>query len=249
VSGGPVRLTFLGSGDAFGSGGRLQTCLMLSGGGDPVLVDCGASSLVAMKRHGVDPGAIGWVALSHLHGDHFAGVPFMVLDGQFSRRTRPLVVGGPPGTPARVTAAMEVLFPGSSGVSRRFPVELLELPAGAPSAVGPAMVTPFPAAHASGAPSYSLRIEYGGRVVAYSGDTEWTEHLADAARGADVLVCEAYFFDRPVRHHLDYATLRARREQLECRRLIVTHMHADMLARLGECDLEAAHDGLVVEVA
>jgi ribonuclease BN (tRNA processing enzyme) len=246
---GPVRLAFLGSGDAFGSGGRLQTCLLLSGGGDPVLVDCGASSLVAMKRAGVDPGEVGWVVLSHLHGDHFAGVPFMVLDGQFSRRTRPLVVAGPPGTAARVAAAMEVLFPGSGEVARRFALEFLELPPAVATPVGPAVVTPFPAAHASGAPSYSLRVEYGGRVVGYSGDTEWTEHLAAAAQGCDVFVAEAYFFDKRVRHHLDYATLRAHRDALECRRLVVTHMHADMLARIRECDLEAAHDGLVVEIA
>jgi ribonuclease BN (tRNA processing enzyme) len=201
-----------------------------------------------MKRLGGDPGAIGWVVLSHLHGDHFGGLPFIVLDGQFSRRTRPLLVAGPPGTPARVTAAMEVLFPGSSEVRRRFPLDFVELPPGAATAVGPATVTAFPAAHASGAPSYSLRIEYGGRVVGYSGDTEWTDQLADAARGSDVFVCEAYFFDRQVRYHLDYATLRARQERLQCRRLIVTHMHEDMLARLGECDLETAHDGLVVDV-
>ena len=55
----PVELRFIGSGDAFGSGGRFQTCLHLSGAGEPVLIDCGASSLIALKRAGVDPGGIG----------------------------------------------------------------------------------------------------------------------------------------------------------------------------------------------
>ena len=98
---------------------------MLRGPDGALLIDCGASSLVAMKRAGVDPGEIGWVLLTHLHGDHFGGVPFMVLDGQFTRRTRPLVVAGPPGTRARVETAMEVLFPGSSRVERRFAVEFV----------------------------------------------------------------------------------------------------------------------------
>src|SRR5919204_495218 len=107
---------FLGSGDAFGSGGRLQACISVRSEQAHVLLDCGASSLVAMKRLGVEPNSVDAVVLTHLHGDHFGGIPFLVLDGQFSRRERPLLVAGPPGTRERVVQAMEVLFPGSSGV-------------------------------------------------------------------------------------------------------------------------------------
>ena len=101
-----VQVRFLGSGDAFGSGGRFQTCLLLEGANDPLLIDCGASSLIAMKRAGVNPSEIGSIVLTHLHGDHFGGVPFLILDGQFSRRERPLLIAGPPGVRARVEAAM-----------------------------------------------------------------------------------------------------------------------------------------------
>lgn len=82
-----VQVRFLGSGDAFGSGGRLQTCFLLEGEKAPVLIDCGASALIAMKREGIDPSEIRWIVLSHLPGDHFGGIPFLILDGQFSRRT------------------------------------------------------------------------------------------------------------------------------------------------------------------
>ena len=243
---GQIQLQFLGSGDAFGSGGRFQTCLLLRGAGGSLLIDCGASSLIAMKRAGVDPGEIGWVLLTHLHGDHFGGLPFMVLDGQFSRRTRPLVVAGPPGTRARVEAAMEVFFPNSSLLTRRFAVEFVELAERVSAAVGPARVTPFEVAHASGAPNYALRVEYDGKVVAYSGDTEWTESLVDAARGADLFVCEAYFFEKKIKYHLDYATLRDQRKQLDCKRIILTHMSQDMLDRLDESEMEWATDGQIV---
>ena len=134
----PLRLRFLGSGDAFPSGGRLQTCLCLDGPGGRILLDCGATALVAMKRAGIDPATVGWIFLTHLHGDHFGGVPFVVLDGQFARRETPLVVAGPPGTPDRVTAAMEVLFPGSSRVARRFATDVVELCPGARHADRPA---------------------------------------------------------------------------------------------------------------
>ena len=109
-----MKVRFLGTGDAFGSGGRFQTCIHLESGASQILLDCGASSLIAMRRFGVDPQAIDAVILSHLHGDHFAGVPFLILDGQFKRRARPLLVVGPPGVEARVTTTMEALFPGAS---------------------------------------------------------------------------------------------------------------------------------------
>lgn len=241
-----VQLQFLGSGDAFGSGGRFQTCFLLRGTDGDVLIDCGASSLIAMKRAGVDPSEIGWVLLSHLHVDHCGGVPFLILDGQFSRRTRPLVVAGPPGLKDRMAAAMEVCFPGSTQVTRRFTTEFVELPERLASAVGPACVTPFVVAHASGAPSYALRVEYGGKVITYSGDTEWTDALVEAARGADLFICEAYVFDKKIKYHLDYQTLSEHRGRIDCRRVILTHMSQDMLNHVSDIDFECAEDGAIV---
>ena len=78
-----VSIQFIGSGDAFGSGGRFQTCIRLTHQTGSLLIDCGASSLVALKRAGVPPASIDAILLSHLHGDHFGGVPFFILDAQF----------------------------------------------------------------------------------------------------------------------------------------------------------------------
>ena len=78
-----MRLQFLGSGDAFGSGGRFNTCFHLERANrGNVLIDCGASSMVAIRKWGVDPNAISTVLVTHLHGDHFGGLPFFLLDGQ-----------------------------------------------------------------------------------------------------------------------------------------------------------------------
>ncbi|HEX3960519.1 MAG TPA: MBL fold metallo-hydrolase, partial [Trebonia sp.] len=133
----PLTITFAGSGDAFGSGGRHQACIHLRGPGfGPVLLDCGATSLSALKGLGLDPGEVNAVLVSHLHGDHFGGLPFLILDGQFSRRTRPLAIAGPPGTSRRLAEAMECLFPGSWAISRRFSLEVTELEPGTASTVG-----------------------------------------------------------------------------------------------------------------
>jgi ribonuclease BN (tRNA processing enzyme) len=241
-----VELHLLGSGDAFGSGGRFQTCFLLRGDSGALLIDCGASSLAAMKRSNVDPSEIGWVVLSHLHGDHFGGLPFLILDGQFSRRTLPLVIAGPAGVARRIEESLELFFPGSSRIARRFPVEFIELADRVPSSLGPFQVIPFPVLHPSGAPSYALRIEYQGKILAYSGDTEWTETLLDVARDADLFLCEAYFFEKKIPYHLDYRTLSQNRHRLKCRRLLMTHMSREMLDRLKEVEIEVASDGQVV---
>jgi ribonuclease BN (tRNA processing enzyme) len=241
-----VKVRFLGSGDAFGSGGRFQTCIHVELGTSQLLLDCGASSLIAMRRFGVDPQAIDAVILSHLHGDHFGGVPFMILDGQFRRRTRPLVVAGPPGVESRVRDTMEVLFPGSTRVERKFDTRFVELADRVSVAVGPVNATGFEVSHASGAPPLALRIAGEGKVLTYSGDTEWTESLIDAARGADLFIAEALFYDKRVKDHLDLATLLRHRSRLDCRRLILTHMGEDMLVRLRGLPVEAAEDGMAL---
>ncbi|HET9967356.1 MAG TPA: MBL fold metallo-hydrolase [Streptosporangiaceae bacterium] len=244
-----MRVRFAGSGDAFGSGGRWQTCIHLSGEGQVVLVDCGATSMTALKAQGLDPGDLDAVAVTHLHGDHFGGLPFLILDGQFSHRTRPLRVAGPPGIRTRLAEAMEVLFPGSGQVRRRFEVEVTELrPDGTPASLGVAVVRGWEVVHACGAPPLALRVDLDGRSLGYSGDTQWTTALTEAAGGADLFAAEAYTFDRPVRYHLDYQTLRAHLGELGARRIVLTHMSADMLARQVDAELPAAYDGMTVEL-
>jgi ribonuclease BN (tRNA processing enzyme) len=241
-----VTVRFLGSGDAFGSGGRFQTCILVTSSEGSTLIDCGASSLIAMKRFGVDPNVVDTVLLSHLHGDHFGGLPFLILDGQFSRRTRPLTVAGPPGVEGRVRAAMEVLFPGSSQTQQPFDLRFLELVAETATPIGPVEVTAYPADHASGAPAFSLRAVCDGRTIAYSGDTAWTDMLLRAAEGADLFICEAYYYDKQVPFHLDYLTLMQHRASLRCGRVVLTHMSADMLAHIDNVTDECTSDGLEI---
>jgi len=243
-----VRIRFLGSGDAFASGGRLNACLHLEGGPEPMLIDCGATALVALKRARIDPASIGCVVLSHLHGDHFAGVPFLILDGQFAKRERSLTIVGPVGIQKRMTDAMEVLFPGSSTVRSRFPINYAEWHEREPTRLGSLTVVPYTVNHPSGSPAHALRMEVDGVTIAYSGDTEWTEALLDAAKGSHLFLCEAYTFDRKVKYHLDYATVLERLKDFDSRRVVLTHMGQDMLRRLDEVTVETAQDGHVVQL-
>jgi len=242
---GHVEVRFVGSGDAFGSGGRFQTCIAVRASDDLFLVDCGASSLIAMRQQGIEPRDVSKILITHLHGDHFGGLPFFLLDAQLvSKRTAPLTLVGPPGLQKRLLEAMEVLFAGSSTVEPNFEVRFIELKPRTPTAVDEITVTAFPAAHYSGAPSYSLRIEVDQKVFVYSGDTQWTDTLIEASDQADLFVCESYVFDREVALHNNYRTIMENHPRLTCKRVVLTHMSEDVLSRADEVELPMAEDGL-----
>ncbi|MFZ4806855.1 MAG: MBL fold metallo-hydrolase [Hyphomicrobiaceae bacterium] len=247
-----MKLTLVGCGDAFGSGGRLNTCFHVSDGAGTFLIDCGASSMIGLNRLGLDPNAIDTVLISHLHGDHFAGLVFFLLHAQHvARRTVPLDIVGPPGIEARVVAASEALFPGSTTTARRHPLAFREIAAGEPLTLGASRVTAFEVSHPSGAPSHALRIERDGRVLAFSGDTEWVDALTACARGADLFIVECYEPDRAVRYHINWRTLSEKLELLTARRILLTHMNTAMLAArdlVSDPRITLAEDGLVLDV-
>src|SRR5271169_6149855 len=139
-----MQLRFIGSGDAFGSGGRYNTCFHVTGERVNFLIDCGASSLPALKRFGIALDDIDLILITHFHGDHFGGLPFLLLDAQFSRRTRPLTIAGPEGIEMRLTQVMEALFENSSKRKRSFDLGIVALKPETTQGFGAVNVTPFP---------------------------------------------------------------------------------------------------------
>ena len=172
-----MRLRFVGCGDALGSGGRYNTCFHVTGEHVNFLIDCGASSLPALKRQGVARDDIDLILITHFHGDHFGGLPFLLLDAQFTRRTRPLVIAGPEGIETRLTQVMEALFENSSRTKQRFDLSVVALRPEVTRSFGAVNVTPLPLVHGeSGGPFLGYRVEAEGRVIAYTADTSGPRH-------------------------------------------------------------------------
>jgi ribonuclease BN (tRNA processing enzyme) len=118
-----MRLTILGSGDAFSGGGRLPSCYLVETGEAVFLLDCGPSILPALKRMGRSTNDFDVIVLSHLHGDHIGGLPFLLIDAIYpAQRKTPLTLVGPPGLEARFRLACEVFYPRVLDTPRAFPL-------------------------------------------------------------------------------------------------------------------------------
>lgn len=242
-----VRVQFLGSGNAFSDGGRANAAIHVTAPGVSLLLDCGGSALPAIKKQ-LDPKVIDAVAITHLHGDHFAGITFLVMEQHFAGRTRPLVIGGPPSLAARLAAEEQALFPDFFGpVPLGFAVSTVVLGDDS-TELGGARVRALPVRHVRLAEPHGLRVEVAGKVIAYSGDARWTEHLVPVAKDADLFICEASQWQGNDPAHISYEQMNAHRAELGAKRIVLTHLGATTLAHLSELRDEYAVDGTVVEV-
>jgi ribonuclease BN (tRNA processing enzyme) len=242
-----VRVTVLGSGDAFGAGGRLHSAYLVEGPAATFLVDCGPTVLQGLKRAGIDPARIDFVCLSHLHGDHFGGLPFLFMDFLYtSRRTRPLAIYGPPATERRVRTLYAALYESQARDASPFPVSYVELAADRGAVAHDVRVEAYAVPHVAELVCYGYRFELDGRTIVYSGDTGWTDEFYARTRGADLFICECSTFDTRLPIHISYPEIAARAERLGCRRLLLSHLGEEPLAHRSEITLPLAEDGLVI---
>lgn len=244
-----VRVHCVGTGDAFGSGGRLNSCYHVATEKEQLLLDCGCSSLIGLQRCGINPADIDTVVISHLHGDHFGGIPFLLLEGTFvSQRKRPLTLIGPPSLQQQVEAAQEALYPGAIGKKLGFPLVYRQLDTDSFLEQGAFMIGCCQVKHGNSQQVYGLRVEVAGKVISYTGDTEWTDNLIPLAAGSDLLIAECFAYDTPTPSHLDYQTLMKKRDKLTSKRLVLTHLGTEMLARQAELQLDIVSDGDLIDL-
>jgi ribonuclease BN (tRNA processing enzyme) len=244
-----VKITFVGSGDAFGSGGRHNTCILVETPDLCFAIDFGASSLIALKALGIPHNKIDVILLTHLHGDHCGGVSGLLMDGMLgAKRQTPLTIAGPKGTTAHLPKVQEALYPGSQVMTPKFTVETIDMEVMIPHEIKGVKITTYPAIHTKATNPTSMRVEVADKVIAYTGDSAWTEHIPELARGADLFISECYFFAKSVPFHMNYPDLVEHRGEIDAKRIVLTHMGPEMLASQDEVPEQCAHDGLVIEL-
>ncbi len=244
-----MKLYILGCGDAFGSGGRHQSGYLFQASDRLFLLDCGPTTLLAMKRAGFDPSQLDAVFLSHLHGDHCAGLPFFFIDYLYrSARERPLQIAGPPGTEKKVIELFRLMYGSGKASTPLPPVSFRVLNPDQVTTIDNIEVFPFRVPHQDHEISLGLKIAYEGRRILFSGDSAWTDVLIEQARGVDLFLCECSFYGEVIGNHVSFLKLREHLPRLECKKLILTHLGDEMLARKNELPVTIAEDGMVVDL-
>ncbi len=243
-------LTCLGTSDSFGSAGRHCAGYLLESAATRILIDAGPGVLTALKAGQIDPATIDGVVLSHLHGDHFGGVPFLLLDAIYDTpRSRPLSIVGPPTTRRRVENLFLALYAEREGRALPFPVEWVELEGGASTEIADVAVEAFRVPHIDDGVSLGHRLRVAGRTLVYTGDTPWTEDLLRAAEGADLLLCECTTFETVLPKHIRYAEIETNRHRFDCGAVLLTHLGREMRSRQRDVAETMADDGLRFDLA
>lgn len=240
-----MKVIFVGTGDAFGSGGRLQTCIVINGTTSTFTIDFGTSSLIGLRREEIDPNSIDLILLTHLHGDHCGGIPFLLLDAMLgSKRSNPLTIVGPKGTKAHLQRLQEALFPGSHVMEPKFELHYKEISPGNRLEVTDLTIDSVEARHTRETNPLAVRVALGDKQIAYTGDGELTDELSHLVNGVDLLIAECYFYDKGVPWHLNYPDI----GHLDARRIVLTHMHSNMLEHVDRVPEECAHDGYTITI-
>lgn len=240
-----MEIRFIGSGDAFGSGGRLQPCILVTDKEQRIALDFGLTALIGLRQQKIEPNSIDAVLLTHLHGDHCGGVPFLLMDAMLgSKRERPLTIIGPEGIELHIRNLQEMLFPGSNIMKPKFTVNYIEINPKKPVKLGKHKITAIDARHTVTTKPQALKIETESKTLAYTGDGELTETLIDFTDQVDLLIAECYYFDKPVKWHLNYPDIK----HLKAKKTILTHMHENMLVHKDEVPEICAYDGIVIRI-
>jgi ribonuclease BN (tRNA processing enzyme) len=253
-----VKLTIIGSADAFNGAGRGHSCYLVEGGEGPVMVDFGATALSSLKRWGRRPEEVRGLLFTHLHGDHIGGLPFLIIDAMFrASRSEPLDVLGPVGTQERIESLLQLTYGPVADFPRRYETQIREIrPDQRVEWLG-LQVEAFAADHMDPPEvPLCLRVSNAEGTVAFSGDTSMCAGLRAAIEGVDLAIVECTGLRHPIGRHCAWTDWAPILHELNARQLVFSHLGEEVRAAAERGELTAppdrpiafADDGMVFRV-
>ena len=222
-----LELTFLGSGNAFTPGGRYWSSFLANG---RYLFDIPPTVLPHLKRLGQPAVNISVVFITHFHGDHFAGLPFLLLEYAYlSPRRDDLHIIGPPGLGPFLEDFVERCYPGLSEQEAAYRRVHIEADPTRSQNLGDLPFQAVRMQHTSGRlDCFGYRVAVGGKILAYTGDTEYCPQVPALAEDSDVLVVDATYSRGSGPDHMGLDDIRRLRKEIApSTTIILTHLHED----------------------
>lgn len=218
-----MRVTVLGSGNAIPQPGRASAGYLVEAEA-PVVMDLGAGALQNLARTGTAPEAVAAVVISHLHADHVADLlPFLHAQARLKQGRPPLTIVGPPGL-AETVAHLRAATPSTRELP--FEVRVREVRAEPVELCG-ALWRPAEVIHSPSLTALAWRVERGGRVLVYSGDSTDCPALEEACRGAHLAILDATFPPGvPHPSHMNGGQAAALASRARVGRAVLSHLDA-----------------------
>jgi len=244
-----ISLTILGTGDAFASGGRAQAGYLIEAPGKRILLEAGPSVLTEMKRHGIAADSLDAVIISHLHGDHFGGLPFLFLEYMWERpRKHPVIIAGPRNLEQRTWILMRTMFSRFNLEKIQKKIKWVVLEPKTTLKIAGMKVSTIRSPHTKPDVSLSLKLVLDGKTMVFSGDTGWNEHLVAFSEGADLMLCECTYYESDhLRFHMNYPELKHHRARFNVGRMILTHIGRETMNHSSDIEIEMAFDGMKLD--
>jgi ribonuclease BN (tRNA processing enzyme) len=220
----PIELTFIGTGNAFAAT-RYWSSFLANG---RYLFDAPPTLLAHLKRLGRDPRDIDVVFISHFHGDHYFGLPFLLLEyAELAPRKKNLTVVGPPGIAKRAQTLTDLAFSNVFRKDRGYDLNFIEAHNRTSATIGGMEFTSHKVKHVDGLECFAYRVTTEHGVIAYSGDTVMCDALVPLADGADVFVCECSCWGENCGPHLNPKNVLELREKISAKtKFVLTHIDA-----------------------
>jgi ribonuclease BN (tRNA processing enzyme) len=249
-NGAPITLTLLGTGDAFASFGRSQAGYLIDAPGGRLLMEAGPGLLPALKSRSIPTDSFDFLLISHLHGDHFAGLPFLILEYMWeTQRKKVLTIAGPAKLEERTWQLTRTMFPNFELEKIKHKLKFIVLEPGHSARLGKFQVRAIRSPHTKPDISLSFRVNAGDKSIVFSGDSGWNDELVKLSDGADLFLCECTYYESDqLKFHLNYPLLATNRDKFNVRRMVLTHLGREVLSRENEIAIEMGFDGMKIEV-
>ena len=193
-----MKIQFIGTGSITAK--ENPACLLID---DHILVDCGNGIVKALLKENIDIFAIDTLLITHLHGDHFVDLPFLILPRSFTPVSNTLRILCPSGTEEAVRKLTELIYSDVEPLSdlcSKGQVVFEEFEAEEEMKAGDYSIRSIPVDHGNFSPSYGFLISDGKHTLGVSGDSTLCEGVEIILQETDAAVLDCSFPEANASH-------------------------------------------------